>query len=120
MPHKDKLRTSPANKAYTDGLKGIDWSVGREEREDERVARKKAQAAAAEKETMRGTQIIRDIEPFIDPIEGKVISGNRQKREFMRRHGVVDVGNERGQNKQHARPDLAPDIKRAYEELKDR
>ena len=116
MSHKDKLRTSPANQAYIDGLKNIDWSIGREEREAERAARK-AKNAQAKQGASTGCQIGKDIEPFIDPIEGKVIGGNRQKREFMKRHGVIDVGNERGENKKHERPALAPDIRRAYEEL---
>lgn len=112
IAHKDKLKSFTSGKAYRKGLAEIDWSIGRKEREAERAARKP-------QETKRpgGIQIMKDIEPFIDPIEGKIIGGNRQKREFMRRHGVIDCGDERMETKKQARPDLKVDIALAIEEL---
>ena len=65
-------------------------------------------------------QIIKDAEPFIDPIEGKVIGGNRQKREFMRKHEVIDVGNERMETKKKELPPVAEDLKRAWSEVESR
>jgi len=47
-----------------------------------------------------GVQIIRDIEPYRNVIDQKVVGGRRQHREFLRQHGVVEVGNERPQPKQ--------------------
>lgn len=113
--HKDKLKTSAPNKAYKDGLAAIDWSVGRKEREAAKRAQKAKKAAERSK-----LQVIKDIDPFIDPIEGKVIGGNRQKREFMKRHGVIDIGDERIQQRKTLRPAVGPDIKRAIEELQRR
>lgn len=43
----------------------------------------------------RAFQIVPDIEPFISPIDGKVVSGRAQKREHMRRHDVEELGNEK-------------------------
>ena len=41
----------------------------------------------------RGPQIIRDIEPFLNvAVDGKVVSGRKQKRDMMRAHNVVECG----------------------------
>ena len=113
--HKDKLKTRASNRAYKDGLDAIDWSVGREDRE---AAREAEGAAKATRHANRGQgmQIIRDIEPFVEPIHGKVIGGNAAKREFMRREGVVDVGDERMKTREQKRDPVGPDIQRAFEE----
>ncbi len=117
--HKDKLKTRASNKAYKDGLNGIDWSVGREDRE---AAREVEDAAKAVRQANRGQgmQIIRDIDPFIEPIHGKVIGGNAQKREFMKKEGVIDCGNERPKTRPQKRDPVGPDIKKAIEQLESR
>lgn len=43
----------------------------------------------------RNITVIRDIEPFVSPIDGSVVSGRRQRRDHMRAHGVIEVGNEK-------------------------
>jgi len=48
-------------------------------------------------------QIIPDLQPYKNVIDGKVIAGRRQHREFLQAHGVVEVGNE----KPRARPDTS-------------
>lgn len=117
--HRDKLKTIPTNKAYTDGLAGIDWSIGKDDRE---AARRAEDAAKATRMANRGQggQIIRDIDPFLDPIHGKVIGGNAAKREFMKREGVIDCGDERPKVKKQERDPVGPDIQRAIAELESR
>jgi hypothetical protein len=68
-------------------------------------------------------QIIRDIEPYRTAAsdiacDGKrpVISGRRQHREFLRRNGYVEVGNEvpiSGERPQYSKMDVINDIRRA-------
>lgn len=41
-----------------------------------------------------GLQIVSDIEPYRNVIDGGVISSRREHKEFLRRHGVEEVGNE--------------------------
>ena len=41
-----------------------------------------------------GIQVIKDIEPYRNMIDGKVIGGRRQHRDFLRAHGCIEVGNE--------------------------
>ena len=73
-----------------------------------------------------GLQIIRDIDPY-RPVAsdiatgGKrpVIGGRRQHREFLRRNGYVEVGNERpvsGELPRLTQADRIADIKRAMGE----
>lgn len=40
-------------------------------------------------------QVMRDIQPFVNvAVDGKEISSRSQKREMMKEHGLVEVGNE--------------------------
>jgi len=66
-------------------------------------------------------QVIKDIEPFLNvAIDGKPITGRRQKRDMMRAHGLTEVGNEYGGLRKDApetyaqRRDRAEDIKHAF------
>lgn len=68
----------------------------------------------------RGVQIIPDIQPYRNVIDGKVIAGRRQHREFLKQHGVVEVGNEKPkapQQQQGRDYGLVQDIKRAMGRL---
>ena len=42
-----------------------------------------------------GTQIVGDIEPYRNVIDGKWITSRSEHREFLRRNGCQEVGNER-------------------------
>lgn len=43
-----------------------------------------------------GLQVIKDIEPFLNvAVDWKPIGGRKQKRDMMRAHGLVEVGNDR-------------------------
>jgi hypothetical protein len=70
----------------------------------------------AEAKRSGGLQVIPDIEPFISPLDGSVVSGRRQRRDHMRAHGVVEVGNEklRVRNPEPL-PPVQHDIKAAIE-----
>jgi len=45
----------------------------------------------------KGPYIIGDIEPYqaVGPEYGKVISSRSQHREYLRKHSLIEVGNER-------------------------
>lgn len=40
-------------------------------------------------------EIIPDLEPYRNVIDGKPISGRKQHRDFLRAHDCIEVGNER-------------------------
>lgn len=43
-----------------------------------------------ERPTIKGPAVIGDLEPFQSPIDDSAINGRRQRREHMKRHGLVD------------------------------
>lgn len=43
----------------------------------------------------KSAMIMPDIDPFVSPIDKSVIGGRAARREHMRKHGVIDVGNEK-------------------------
>ena len=43
--------------------------------------------------------LIRDIEPYQNMIDGKMISSRSQHREFLRRNNCIEVGNEKMETK---------------------
>lgn len=42
-------------------------------------------------ESVAGITIIPDIEPFVSPIDGKMVNGRKSLREHNRRHNVTNV-----------------------------
>ena len=104
--HQDRLKTGPVSPEFIEGFEGIDWSGIGAVRMAGRTVKKP------------GIQIISDIEPFISPCDGKVVSGRRQRREHNKRLGVVDIGDDRGQCNDRPVLDRAgPDIKAAIDSL---
>ena len=70
-----------------------------------------------EKPTRRGPYVVPDIEPFISPIDGKVVSGRVQKRDHMKRHDVEELGDQKAKPHKfvempRAGPDVAEELKR--------
>jgi hypothetical protein len=71
----------------------------------------------------RGLQIIKDCEPFLNvAIDNGYIGGRKQRRDMMRAHGLVEIGNEKPQpspreiaNERRKRPDasIVAELKRA-------
>ena len=43
--------------------------------------------------------VIRDIEPYQNMIDGKMISGRAEHREFLRRNNCIEIGNEKMETK---------------------
>lgn len=63
-------------------------------------------------------QVMRDIGAYVSPIDGERITSRSQHREHIRRHDLVEVGNERigsMDKPQHSGPSMGHDIKRALE-----
>jgi len=46
------------------------------------------------KRSKRGIEVIKDIEPFISPIDGNTIGSRSVLREHERRHNVRQIGND--------------------------
>lgn len=68
-------------------------------------------------------QLMRDIEPFHNvAVDGKMIGSRSEKREMMRRHDLVEMGNDKRVTKRVARQrtPIRQSIKRSLEELSGR
>lgn len=63
-----------------------------------------------------GLQIMKDIEPYKNVVDGGVIGGRKQHRDFMRSRGLVEIGNEKVEKKPYEPKGVGEDIKRAIEE----
>lgn len=46
-------------------------------------------------ENPRGIQVIKDLEPYKNVIDGRVIGGRKQHRDFLKAHGCIEVGTEK-------------------------
>lgn len=69
-----------------------DRSLGKVVDADEFYAR---QAKGVKRSGLPAPQVMRDIVPFRNvAVDGKEISSRSQKREMMKEHGLVEVGNE--------------------------
>lgn len=66
----------------------------------------------------RGPMIMTDISPYRSAVTNEVIGGRRQHRDHLRKHDLVEVGNERPVtgSKPQATP-VASDIKDAIEQV---
>lgn len=65
--------------------------------------------------------VIPDIAPYRSVVTGERIRGRAHHREHLREHGLHEVGNEPvRERKPKPLPPVAPDIKRAIEELRSR
>lgn len=79
------------------------------------IGTKEAEEAWAEKCAMmnknnRSASIMTDIQPYKSMVTGEMISGKRAHREHLRRHNLIEVGNEQ----KH----LVPQEKRQDQKLK--
>lgn len=62
--------------------------------------------------------VIPDIQPYKSMVTGERIKGRAHHREHLKEHNVIEVGNEKVERKVKEMPPVAPDIKRAIEELR--
>jgi hypothetical protein len=63
-----------------------------------------------------GLQIVKDIDPYKSVVDGSVIGGRKQHRDFLKSRGLVEVGNENVQQKYIPPSNPVHDIVRAMEE----
>lgn len=65
--------------------------------------------------------VMRDLGEYRSVVDGSFISSRSQHREHMRRHDLIEVGNERmPTRREESTPRIGGDIKRALEQLKAR
>ena len=55
--------------------------------------------------------VVGDIQPYKATATGEVIGGRRQHREYLRAHGLTEVGNERLPPRKIEHPPVAPDLR---------
>lgn len=73
-----------------------------------------------------GLQIIKDIDPYkavgadIATGTAPVIGSRREHKEFLKRNKYIEVGNEQQPHKKPEFHPVAPDLRRALEEVKSR
>jgi hypothetical protein len=65
----------------------------------------------------RSAHVMGDIEPYKNTVDGKVIGGRKQHRDFLKSRNLVEVGNEKIEKKYEEAPGLREDIKRAISEV---
>jgi hypothetical protein len=65
----------------------------------------------------RSAHVMGDIEPYKNVVDGKVIGGRKQHRDFLKARGLVEVGNEKIEKKYEAPVGVREDIKRAIDEV---
>ncbi len=63
-----------------------------------------------------GLQIMKDIEPYKNVVDGGVIGGRAQHRDFLRARGLVEIGNEKVEKKPYEPTGIAADVVRAMQE----
>lgn len=70
---------------------------------------------AREHTSKTGLQVVPDIKPY-KSVTGEIIGGRKQHRDFLRAHGLAEVGNEKlPPPKPRELPDARPDVKQAIE-----
>lgn len=70
----------------------------------------------------KGGTIIKDIEPYRNVIDGEVIGGRKQHRDFLRARNMIEVGNDKiskNPPKRTEMPAALPDIKRAWDAVRE-
>ena len=67
-------------------------------------------------------QIMFDVEPFVDVSmgEGEIITSRRHLKEFEKRNGVVQIGDEKPTADKPEKPPVMPDILKAIEQIESR
>lgn len=81
-----------------------------------------AQEAMKSRSEHPAPMVMGDIQPYRNTIDGKPVGGRAQHREFLKRHNVIEVGNERkaamGTTVAVNKDDIARDIKETMEQLR--
>jgi putative FmdB family regulatory protein len=81
----------------------------------------KCQCGGRMKQKLSFAHVVPDIEPYRSMVTGERIGGRSHHREHLRRHDLIEIGNEPIRPpKPKLLPPVGPDIKRAIEELRSR
>ncbi len=65
--------------------------------------------------------ILKDITPYHNMVDGKLISSRSEHKAFLKQHGLIEVGNEKIRPKKpEPMPDIRMDMARAIDRLKNR
>lgn len=64
------------------------------------------------KQYLTPTNVMVDMEPYRSPIDGSIVSSRKHHRDHMRKHGVIEVGNEKltGKKKSYEPEGVRDDI----------
>ena len=65
----------------------------------------------------KSMHVMGDMQPYKNVVDGTMIGGRKQHRDFLRSRGLVEVGNEKIEQRYQAPPTPVTDIKRAMDEL---
>jgi len=66
------------------------------------------------------TNIMADMEPYRSPLDGSVVKSRKHHRDHMRKHGVIEVGNEKigaGAKKEYQPKGVRDDIYKTMHEM---
>jgi hypothetical protein len=94
-----------------------DRTLGKLVNKEEWLAR---QSRGVKRSSLPAPQVMRDIEPFVNvAVDGKVIGSRSHKREMMKQHNLVEVGNERPTPRKVLKPKVSVrnSIKRSLSQL---
>lgn len=67
-----------------------------------------------------GLMVMRDIGEYTSTLDGTRVTTRSQHRDHMRRHDVIEVGNERVRQVEHKPVGIRDDIRRTLHQLRDR
>ena len=70
-------------------------------------------------EIISSPMIIRDIEPYKNMIDGKMITSRREHRELLKRHNCIEIGNEKMEAPKMTPPDRESRRKVLHKQLGD-
>lgn len=65
--------------------------------------------------------VIRDIEPYKNMVDGKLIKSRREHREFLKAYDLIELGNDKfPERKPEPLPDVRVTMSEVYEKLRNR
>jgi hypothetical protein len=66
-----------------------------------------------------GLMVIGDLKPYKNMVDGKVIEGRRQHREFLKAHRLIEVGNEYAKGVPQRKPVPLPPLRETLTQIVD-
>jgi hypothetical protein len=71
-----------------------------------------------QQERATGAYIVSDMTPFISVVDGSVVTSRSSHREHMRKHDLIEVGNERMPPRTEKKQSFGHEIKRHLDEVR--